>query len=68
MHRVFALDVLECPRCGGRRKLIAVITDPVVIVAFLDSLGVPSRAPPMAPARQGHLPKGDPDPSWAELG
>src|SRR5712691_2474871 len=23
MHRVFALDVLACPRCGGRRRVIA---------------------------------------------
>ena len=68
MHRVFAVDVLECPRCGGRRELIAVITDPAVIVAFLDSLGVPSRASPMAPAREEDVPEGDPDPSWTELG
>ena len=68
MHRVFAVDVLECPRCGGRRELIAVITDPAVIVAFLDSLGVPSRAPPMAPVRYEDVPEADPDPSWAELG
>ena len=31
MERVFAADVLECPRCRGRRKLIAVITDPAVL-------------------------------------
>jgi len=52
MKRVFAVDVLECPRCGGRRKLIAVITEPAVIVAILESLGLPTRAPPPAPARR----------------
>jgi hypothetical protein len=52
MKRVFEVDVLECPRCGGRRKLIAVITEPLVIVAILESLGLPARAPPQAPARR----------------
>ena len=51
MLRVFAEDVLKCTRCGGRRKLIAVITQADVIVAFLASLGLPTRAPPMAPVR-----------------
>ena len=55
------------PRCGGRRNLIAVITDPALIVAFLESLAVPSRAPPIAPARQEDGQEGDPDPSWAEF-
>ena len=51
MRRVFAVDVLECPGCGGRRKLIAVITEPEVIVAFLSCLGLPTRAPPLGPPR-----------------
>jgi Putative transposase len=28
MHRVFALDVLACPRCGGRLRVIAIVQDP----------------------------------------
>jgi hypothetical protein len=31
MKRVFALDVLECPFCKGKRKLIALINDPPVL-------------------------------------
>ncbi len=31
MRRVFEYDVLECPRCRGRMKLIATITDPTAI-------------------------------------
>jgi hypothetical protein len=27
MRRVFAIDVLACFHCGGRRRLIALITD-----------------------------------------
>ena len=65
MLRVFAQDVLECPRCGGRRKLIAVITDPAVIVRFLASLGLPTRAPPRGPVR-AECP-GEADPGEADL-
>jgi len=27
----FAIDVLACPRCGGRLRLIATLHDPAVI-------------------------------------
>lgn len=30
MHRVFALDVLACPRCAGRLRVIAIVQDPAV--------------------------------------
>jgi uncharacterized protein YbaR (Trm112 family) len=30
MRRAFDLDVLVCPRCGGRLRLVATIEDPVV--------------------------------------
>jgi len=30
MARIFALDVLECPRCGGRMRILAAIEDPSV--------------------------------------
>jgi len=48
MKRVFDLDVLECPHCGGRRRVIALINDPPVIRAILDALGIEPapRAPP----------------------
>ncbi len=35
----FEVDVLECPRCGGRMRLLAT-------QAILDCLELPSRAPP----------------------
>jgi len=51
---VAALDVLACPRCGGRMVVLATIEDPAVIRRILTHLGlslepgeaVPSRAPP----------------------
>jgi hypothetical protein len=39
MKRVFALDVLRGERCGGRRKLIALIQDRFVARAILEHLG-----------------------------
>jgi hypothetical protein len=31
MKRVFEIDVLRCPWCGGKRKLIALLTDGAVV-------------------------------------
>jgi hypothetical protein len=60
LHRVFTTDVLECPRCQGRCRLIASITQPDVIEAILTCLGLPARAPPLVPAR----PPDQPDLRW----
>ena len=46
LRRVFAIDILACP-CGGRRKVIAFITNPNVARKILDHIGLPS-APPQA--------------------
>jgi hypothetical protein len=43
--------VTRCSRCPGQRRVIAFITDPEVITAILDHLGLPSQPPPLAPAR-----------------
>ena len=40
MHRAFALDVLACPRCGGRMRLVATIHDPAAIRRILAHLGL----------------------------
>ena len=48
--RVFREDVLACP-CGGRRRVIAFITERTVIKAILERLGLPTTGPPIAPAR-----------------
>jgi hypothetical protein len=53
MRRAFDLDVLACPRCGGRLRLLGTIEDPVAIRAILDNLAVSSSAldrPPPAAA------------------
>jgi hypothetical protein len=51
MRRVFQLDVLRCVHCGGRRKLIALITDPFVARRILNHLGLACEAPRIAAAR-----------------
>ena len=51
MKRVWALDVLECPRCLGQMKVVAAIHSPDAIRKILECLGLPSRAPPRAPAQ-----------------
>jgi len=51
MKRVFALDVLECPECKGRMKVIATITEPEAVRKFLGSIGVPTELPAMERAR-----------------
>ena len=51
LKRVFAIDLTTCPQCGGPLTLIAAIEDPSVIVKILNHLGLPTRAPPRAPAR-----------------
>ncbi len=46
LRRVFAVDVLECPRCGGRMRLLATIHPPQATQAILECLDLPARAPP----------------------
>src|SRR5262245_21064358 len=48
----FAIDVLECPECGGRLRLLATIAHPPTIAAILRHLGPPGEVPAPTPARQ----------------
>jgi hypothetical protein len=57
MKRVWELDVLECPRCQGRLRILAAIHSPDAIGKILACLGLPSRDPPASPAlRESMLP------------
>jgi hypothetical protein len=44
-------DVLECPRCGGRMKIIAAIEEWSVIRKIREHLGLPTQVPRPSPAR-----------------
>jgi hypothetical protein len=59
MRRVFAVDVLECPRCSGPMRILAAIHPPQATLAILECLDLPTRPPPVAPP--------SPDPEMDEL-
>jgi hypothetical protein len=50
LRRVYLVDVLSCP-CGGRRALVADVTDPGTVAAILAHLGLATEPPPIARAR-----------------
>jgi hypothetical protein len=52
LRRVFAIDVLECPRCGARTRLLAAIHPPDATSALLECLDLPARAPPLEAAHR----------------
>ena len=53
LQRTFAIDVLECPKCQGRMRLIARVTERASIRRFLTGVGelvdVPERSPSRGP-------------------
>ena len=51
LKRTFGVDVETCPRCGGRMRLLALITDPPEVARFLRHHGELTEPPPRAPAR-----------------
>jgi hypothetical protein len=50
MRRAFGLDVLACPRCGGRLRLIASLEGPAVVAKILAQLDRSSSADSPGPA------------------
>ena len=61
MKRTWDLDVMKCPKCDHKLRVLATITDPAVVRQILDHLHVRSTPLPRGPARE---------PTWeqAELG
>lgn len=55
LRRVFEVDVLGCPRCGGRMRILAAINSAEAIHKILDCLGLPTRPPPIAPAACSYI-------------
>ena len=50
LKRTFQTDVLACPRCGGTRRVVAVVLRSTTAQAILEHLRLPSRPLPLAPA------------------
>lgn len=61
LRRVFEVEVLVCPHCGGARRLLAAITAPESIARVLSAMGLPCEAPELAPARS---PPGGEEAEW----
>jgi hypothetical protein len=51
LKRTFDVDVLQCPRCQGRMKLVALVIDPQSVARYLDKLGEPSELPARTASR-----------------
>ena len=51
LRRAFEFDILACPDCGGRLRLVATIEQRAVIEKILAYLGLPVDLPSPAPAR-----------------
>ena len=64
MRRTFGFDVLACPRCGGRMRLIALIEQAQVVQRILRHLGLPSEVPEPHPARAPPSVVQAPVPDW----
>jgi hypothetical protein len=52
LRRTFAIDVLACPGCGDRLRLLATIAHPPTIAKVLRHLGLPVELPVPGPARR----------------
>ena len=51
LTRTFEIDVLDCPRCHGRMKLLAMVTDPQSVTRLLHKLGEPVEVAGRSPSR-----------------
>jgi hypothetical protein len=51
LRRTFAVDVETCRRCGGRMRLLAVLTDLTQVTRFLHHRREPTEPPARAPPR-----------------
>jgi len=55
LRGLFEVEVLTCPTCGSRRRLLALISDPPVVRKILRHLGLPTDPPALAPVRLQRL-------------
>jgi len=51
LERTFAVDVLACPKCHGRMRLLAMVQDPANVTRFLAGVGEATDVPPRSPGR-----------------
>ena len=51
LARTFAVDVLACPRCQGRMKLLALVKNPAIVSRTLATVGEATEVPRRWPGR-----------------
>ena len=51
LARVFQFDLNVYDRCGDMVKVVAAVTEPGSIRRYLEGIGLPAQAPPIAAAR-----------------
>jgi hypothetical protein len=51
LARTFAVDVLACPKCHGRMRLLAMAEEPANLARFLAAMGEPTEVPRRSPGR-----------------
>jgi uncharacterized protein YbaR (Trm112 family) len=51
LARTFAVDVLACPKCHGRMRLLAMVEEPANVARFLAAMGEPTELPRRSPGR-----------------
>jgi hypothetical protein len=51
LFRTFEIDPLRCPRCDGKLKVLAVLTDPIEVARLCQHLGEPTEPPKLWPSR-----------------
>ena len=51
MRRVYRVDVLKCPHCGGQRKVLDFLLEAAAIRKILSHLRLDTEPPTIAPAR-----------------
>jgi len=69
LKRVFLVDALDCPKCHGRMRVLAMIIKADAVVQILRNFGLPTEPPPISPSRappQGELFARGGDSAWAE--
>jgi hypothetical protein len=49
LRRVFVIEILVCPRCGGPRRILGPVTEPHAVRRLLAALGLPPEPPPGRP-------------------
>jgi hypothetical protein len=51
LARTFGLNTATCPKCGGRMRFVAALTDRESVRRYLEGVGLSADIPVLAPAR-----------------